>query len=103
MAAFVIVHAGIYGGLQEIFLTFQVLVFVFFHRPQQNEIQLLPREIPLLLGAVLFIWFSLIGGKLRNGISTKVEVEHAGFYSIVQETFFTSLNRFQALHTCCLE
>ena len=64
---------------------------MFFHRPQQNEIQLLPREIPLLFEAVLFIWFGLIQGKLRNGISTKVKVEHAGFYSRVQETFFTSL------------
>ena len=63
MAAFVIVHAGSYGALQEkSFQRFKVLVFVFFHRPPTNKIQLLSR---FFCYSNLFCLFGLARGKLR--------------------------------------
>ena len=57
MAAFVIVHAGYYAGLQEKSSKhFTVLVFVFFHGPQKKEIQLLSR---FLCYSNLFLLFGL--------------------------------------------
>ena len=44
---------------QKSFKHFKVLAVVFFHRPPENEIQLLPREILLLFEAVLFIGFGV--------------------------------------------
>ena len=98
VAAFVIVHAGYYGRLQEKSSQhFKVLVFVFFHGPQKKEIQLLSR---FLCYSNLFFLFGLAWGRLRKGISTKMKVEHAWFYNRVEEKFLPlSLNRFQELHT----
>ena len=59
---------------------------MFFHRPPTNEIiQLLSR---FFCYSNLFCLFSFAWEKLHNGISTKVKVEHAGFYSRVEEKFF---------------
>ena len=43
MAAFLTVHAGSWGGLQENLLTFQFLTIHVLQLPRQNEIQLLSR------------------------------------------------------------
>ena len=77
MAAFVIVHAGYYAGLQEKSSKhFTVLVFVFFHGPQKKEIHLLSRFLCYSKLDCLF-GFSLLR-KATPRDSTKVFVEYAG-------------------------
>ena len=50
---------------------------------------------------VIRSWFAYLILGLRKALprnSTKVKVEHGGFYSRVREKFLTSLTRFQELH-----
>ena len=68
-AAFVIVH-GSSGRLREkYFQHLKVLVFVFFHRPPQSEIQLLLIKVDSFLIRScfhLFIWFGLSKASQRD-------------------------------------
>ena len=102
MAVFVTVNAGSSVRrtvVQEIFLTFQNFSLRALP-PAATKWNTAATKRDSSVIRSCFVYFGLTWGKLRNGIiSTKVKVEHAWFYSRVQETFFTSLNLFQALHT----
>ena len=89
MAAFVIVHAGSYGGLKK--TSFNISKY------KKNT-----AAINILLLAGLFIWV-LGSEKLRQGISTKVKVAHAyrllntSKYNRVQEKFFATVTRYDVI------
>ena len=76
----------------KIFLHFNVLVFVLFYCATKRNTAAI--KIVLLFESGVYTWF-LGWGSPRD--STKVKVEHVGFYSRVQETSPTSLFRFQEL------
>ena len=72
----------------KIFLTSQSFSLRVLPRPPKNEIDFVWLLSRFFCYSNLFCLFGLAWGKLRNGISTKVKIEHAGFYSGVEEKFF---------------
>ena len=85
MAAFLTVHTGCYGGLQEKYFNIS------------NFNYLCSSFIILLLEAGLFIWF-LGWGKLRHGIQRMWKLSMQAFTAEYRKSFWTHLLAFQELH-----